>query len=411
MWPTAAARRVAALALISALGTSCSIGSAAGTDTTSTAAASSTSLPATTSTTDQSTTSTTATTTTVAATTTTTTAPPIDTGPAFAAIDTAAQSLLSSSGDLAVSVAVARNGVVVHQAAVSRANDGWDGPITSATRFRLASVSKVLTSIVIMQLVEEGSLELDRPFVDYLKSVAAPIDPRVSRITIRQLLSHSSGLGPDRNAYFGGGSSSWRDSALLAFRTSLLAEPGTEFRYSNTNYCILGLVIEQITGQTYEQAVIERVAESQAISGIRLADTVDSGPGDAPYRSSVGRTYMEALGPAGAWIASAPDVALIYNSLVVAGAGRHPLSAESVALMRTPVPFATPGASWTYGYGMMLFGESWGHTGTIEHARTAVLTVPNGYTISILVSGATPATGEGLMADFGSAIMQIAALG
>ena len=116
-------------------------------------------------------------------------------------------------GDLSAGVAVIRDGEVLHTAAFGMENPFESRVATVHTRFRLASVSKMFTAVAIMQLVNEGAIELDVPFVDQL-GVSGPFnDPRLATITVRQLLSHMSGFPISRNIFFGHGVETWHQAA------------------------------------------------------------------------------------------------------------------------------------------------------------------------------------------------------
>lgn len=136
--------------------------------------------------------------------------------------------------------------------------------------WRIASVTKMVTAVVVMQLVRDGKLTLDDPLARYLPGAV----PDADRITIRQLLNHTSGLA-DYLAVPGSplqGSTrklvadllaprSYEASLDLANRHSTFAEPGQQHEYSNTNYLLLGRIIEKIEGRSYSQVVTERIIE------------------------------------------------------------------------------------------------------------------------------------------------------
>lgn len=355
--------------------------------------------PTTTSTVTASPTTTTTTTTTLPATTTTALAnPPPFNEQAFDAVIAAATIDL---GDAAVGIAVLRDGKVVHTAAMGMENPLASKAATVHTRFRLASVSKMLTSVTIMQLVGEGAITLDKPFVDQL-GVAGPFtDPRLATVTVRQLLSHMSGFPVSRDIFFGHGVDTWRQAAAAAFGDVLLFDPGTAFRYSNTNFCLLGLLIEKVTGESFEAAIKERVLDPLGIKA-HLAPTFDTVSGDAVHASGAGRNYMEVLGPAGGWVATPLDVAKLAAALRPEATGPRLLDTATVAAMRVavPVPVETPPPAngWSYGLGLMLFADgSWGHTGTIESTHAVVVNRPDGLTISVMVSGKYPTNSDDLL--------------
>jgi len=364
----------------------------------------STTVPATT------TTSTPATTTSLAPTTTTTsTVAPTTTATATtedfrpfnaAAFDAVIASATVDVGDVSAGTAVVRNGEVLHAAAFGLENPLEGKTATAVTRFRLGSVSKMLTSVAVMQLVNEGALELDEPFASQLGRKGPFVDPRIATITVRQLLSHMSGFNVSRNLYFGHGVDTWQQAAENALGQTLQSDPGTAFRYSNTNFCILGLLIEHVTGEPFERAVRDRVLQPIGISA-HLAPTFDTEAGDAVQASSPGRNYMEALGPAGGWVATPTDVAKLAAALrddaTTAGLDKETVDSMRVRVL-VPVEFPPPANGWSYGLGLMLFGDgSWGHTGTIESTHAVVVNRPDGLTVSILANGKRPLNTDDLL--------------
>ncbi len=376
--------------------------------TTTTTSAPPTSTTSTTTTTPPVVTTTTAPTTTAPTTTTTTTVAPEPATFNKQAFDAVVAAATVDLGDLSAGVAVIRDGKVLHTAAFGMENPLESRPATVHTRFRLASVSKMLTAITIMQLVDEGSIALDQPFVEQL-GVAGPFnDPRVATVTVRQLLSHTSGFPVSRDIFFGHGVDDWHQAAAAAFGQTLLFDPSTAFRYSNTNFCLLGLLIEKVTGQTFDAAIQERVLEPIGAKA-HLAPTFDTQPGDAVHASGTGRNYMEALGPAGAWVATPLDVAKIAAALRPDSPGHQLLDPAVVDEMRTsipvPVEIPPPAVWWSYGMGTMLFADgSWGHTGTIESTHAIVVNRPDGLTIALMVSGKFPANSDDLLTVIADAV-------
>jgi len=317
-----------------------------------------------------------------------------------AAFDTVIAAATVDVGDVSAGTAVIRDGEVLHAAAFGMENPLEAKAATATTRFRLGSVSKLLTSVAIMQLVDEGSIQLDQPFAAQLGRKGPFVDPRVATVTVRQLLSHMSGFAVSRNLYFGHGVDTWQQAAEDALGQTLISDPGTAFKYSNTNFCILGLLIEKVTGEPFETAIRDRVLRPIGISA-HLAPTVDTEVGDAIHATSPGRNYMEALGPAGGWVATPTDIAKLAAALR-GEATKAGLDEETVDSMRVgvPVPVETPPPpnGWSYGLGMMLFGDgSWGHTGTIESTHAVVVNRPDGLTVSVMVSGKRPSNTDDLL--------------
>lgn len=166
-------------------------------------------------------------------------------------------------GQLNGAVLVADGGEVVYRGAFGVANADWDVPNTLDTKFRLASVSKQFTAMLVLLLVEEGLIELDAPITRYL-----PDYPQESgdRVTIHHLLNHTSGIPSytDRPDFM-------RRDAKHALPVdefvatycsdSLEFEPGTQYHYNNSAYFLLGAIVEEVTERSYAQALRERVFE------------------------------------------------------------------------------------------------------------------------------------------------------
>jgi D-alanyl-D-alanine carboxypeptidase len=321
------------------------------------------------------------------------TVPPVVFTGAFASFDERLRSALIGHGALAVSVAIAQNGKIVHANAYGVANPLTGEPATPAHRFRIASNSKLLTATAIMELVEAGRLRLDEPVLARLAKQlgVTPTDPGIPAVTLRQLLSHTSGFPEYERTFFGGTAASCTEAAARGLGGPLLGPPGTIYRYSNMNFCLLGLLIEQVTGQHYEQAIDQRVLAPLGIDDMHMTGTAEVRPGDVAHPITPGRKYMEALGAAGAWVGTPTDLVHIIDALDPDRPGPHPLSAATVAQMRAPQPGIVYSPGQWYGLGLRVWADgTWGHTGTVENARSMVLHRPDGITWAVTVSGNAP---------------------
>ncbi len=282
-------------------------------------------------------------------------------------------------------------------------------PVETTDRFRIASISKVIAAAVVLHLVEAGELDLDEQVGARLGEIvgAELTDPQMATITVRQLLSHTSGFDPSERTFFGGGADTCRDAARRGLSRGLNSPPGTTYAYSNMNYCLLGLLVEDATGQSFESAAYQRLLRPLGITGMRMVKTFDFHPDEVEHPSIPGRVYMEALGAAGAWVATAADVVKILDALEPSRPGWHPLSVDTLALMRVPAPTASVPAvreRW-YGLGQIVWADgSWGHTGTVENTHAMVLVRPDGVTWSILVSGEYPENTSRLREFFDEAV-------
>lgn len=166
-------------------------------------------------------------------------------------------------------VAIWHDGELVTEIAVGAADEPAGIPLTTTHRLRIASHSKMFTALTIMRLQEQGKLRLDDTVGDHVAELA---DSPVADRTLRDLLSHSAGLTRDSDD-----SRWWRLAAPFADRERLLqiarigavrAEPGLHLQYSNIGYGLLGLVIEEITGMNFAEAVTELVLRPVGVEEI-----------------------------------------------------------------------------------------------------------------------------------------------
>jgi D-alanyl-D-alanine carboxypeptidase len=142
-------------------------------------------------------------------------------------------------------------------------------------RFRVGSVTKTFTATIVLQLVAEGKLRLSDTIERHLPGIV----PAGKKITIRQLLNHRSGLAnfTDDTLWLerASRSPSIRPIDILRFAAAqpLVFPPGREWRYSNTNYIALGLVIEKATGNTYREELERRILDPLALKRTELPRT------------------------------------------------------------------------------------------------------------------------------------------
>ncbi|MFD5824762.1 serine hydrolase domain-containing protein [Lentzea sp. NPDC060358] len=257
-------------------------------------------------------------------------------------------------------------------------------PVPLDGRFRVGSITKTFVSTVLLQLSGEGRVDLDAPVARYLPDL---VD---GRITVRQVLQHTSGLhnytddlpgNPDefdRIRY-----RTWTPRELLALSTSkpLDFEPGTKWSYSNTNYVVAGLLVEELTGKPYATSVEQRI-----LKPLRLKDTEVPGTG-LDIRGPHARAYwtvggqpseITRLNPSIAWaagemISTTQDLDTFVTALV---SGKLLAPAQQAELSRTTA--VSPG----YGLGLQVETlpcgtKVWGHGGGIPGYSSQLLTTPD----------------------------------
>ncbi len=308
----------------------------------------------------------------------------------WAAFDENLRDALLRNGNVSASAAVMIDGDIVHTVAFGNRTFGRVDPAEPVDRFRIASISKTLTAIALLQLVESGVVGLDEPVgrrvAEYV-GVATP-SAAVASITPRQLLDHTAGFGKYQSVFFGKGAEDCRAAAAIGLSRGIRS-PGGSYVYSNMGYCVAGMLIEALTGEDYERVVYREVLTPLGIAGPRLAATFDPGPDEALHPTTLGRNYMETLQAAGGWVATPSDLVTVLDSLDHSTPGFKPLEPLTTLAMTTPV-FGQRGQRG-YGLGLLLYGPGrYGHTGTIESTHAMVMNRGDGVTWAITVAGPYP---------------------
>src|SRR6185436_9376058 len=160
-----------------------------------------------------------------------------------------------------LAIGIVKNGKLTYAKGFGISRLGATKPVTTRTLFHMASVTKTFVATAIMQLVELGKIDLDAPLVRYLPYFKMK-DERYRIITIRQMLSHTSGI-PDVTDYHWD-KPEYVDKALERFFrsravSSMVWAPGERFGYSNTAFEILGDVIAKLSGQSFEDYVKQQI--------------------------------------------------------------------------------------------------------------------------------------------------------
>jgi D-alanyl-D-alanine carboxypeptidase len=298
------------------------------------------------------------------------------------------------SGNWSASVAVMIDGEIVHTAAFGERIAGTGEAAEPTDRFRIASISKTVTAITTLRLVEQGLLTLDDPVGPLIAEHLGLTDhdADAAGVTVRELLSHTAGFPKGADMVFGDGAASCSEIASRAMASMV---GGGGYNYSNVGYCVLTMLIEAVTGKAYERVVDDELLEPLGIDGMRMTSTYEIGPDEVSHHPRAGRNYMETLAGAGAWNATPSDLVTILNAVDPKTPGLKALTPESMAMLRYRVPVVGPPSG--YGLGIINYGgDAWGHTGTIENTHAMVLVQPDGVTWAVTVSGNTPSESEAL---------------
>lgn len=273
-------------------------------------------------------------------------------------VDRFVQETLRRSGIPGAALAIVEGDRIVHTAGYGRQAD--DSPVTPASVMAVASLSKSFTAAAVMQLVVQGAVSLDAPVRQYLPEFKA-IDPRASRITVRQLLNHSSGLTFEslRGANTRGRSPlhrSLEERAAWLGGATLRAEPGTETTYDNFGYALLARLVERVSGKAFADYLRDSVFVPLGMRATRsFLTTRDAVTVPTGHTMMFGIPVQWQMPPdlvagAGGVASSANDLArwlLLQTTNGRTSTGTQLLPAEVMAAMHTA---SSPGSDYGFGW-------------------------------------------------------------
>ncbi|MBA2283657.1 MAG: beta-lactamase family protein [Acidimicrobiia bacterium] len=230
----------------------------------------------------------------------------------------------AARGPGAVAVGIERHGSGLQLFAAGATGHG-DEVVTPDSPFRVGSLSKTVVAVMVLQLVDEGAIELDAPLITYLPDLAIP-----DGITTRQLLAHRSGLPEHTDgelvpAVLADPARAWTPTDVLALVADqpLDFEPGKNFGYSNTNYIVAGLLLEQVTGRSLTENLDARLVEPLGLTTTYFAPDPQRAPITGYSSDLAGGTtdaspytaLETAAGAAGSLVSTVPDLATFIRAL------------------------------------------------------------------------------------------------
>lgn len=331
-------------------------------------------------------------------------------------------------------LAIVRDGKLIYERGYGFADKNTQEPVQPQSRFRIASLSKPITAVAILQLVEQGKLKLDDKILDVVGiepflPEGKQIDPRMRDVTVRHCLHHTAGWDRSKgyDPMFAMRRIARELNADLPLRPNdairyMLGQPldfapGEKYVYANIDYCILGRIIEKLTGQTYENYVKQHVLSPLGIHSMEIGCTLEDQRaerevkyyhGDQQSRSVFSRSRfgaprvpspyggfcVEWMDSHGGWISTASDLARFAASFD--NPTKSPiLTAQSIATVRQrPSGSAGHSADGTplrqyYGCGWSVRtrgpgGGSLSHTGALDGTSTILIHRDDGLNIAVL---------------------------
>lgn len=302
-------------------------------------------------------------------------------------------------------LAVSKNGKLVYTRAYGFADKESGERMKVETRSRISSISKTVTSIAIMKLMEEGKIGLDDKVFgdgsilgnDFGKR--RPYRKFVTDLTVKHCLSHHVGgwgnasndptmMRNDLNA-----------SELVSYiidNVPLSEPPGTSFAYSNAGFMILGRVIEKVSGKNYEQYVKEEILKPLGITTMEIGGNTleERKPNEARYDDARAYTRNFSRRDAnGGWIATASDIVWLFVHIDGFPSVPDILQSSTLQTMTTP-PFDD---YKYYALGIYVNGGKWYHGGSFNGSRSQWLRNGAGFVAMIMVNG--NATNLGTLLD------------
>ncbi|MFE4357376.1 serine hydrolase domain-containing protein [Kitasatospora sp. NPDC056800] len=345
------------------------------------------------------------------------------TAPDLTGVRTALQATTAAGAPGAFAV-ISDHGAVDRTRSVNVGLADLDGtPMNSSWRFRVGSNSKMFAAVLVMQLAQEGRIDLDRPLREYL-----PADtlPESWTMTGRQVMEHRAGVydhtndlleqaGEETTSAFEARirSTVYDPRALVAMsvRHGLQSTPGSRYSYSNTDYVLMGLAVEHLTGQTFPEVLNERIIQplglhktsfvvpDQSITGTHVTGYLTNDDRTKPLLDSTAQTGSW-VWAAGAVISDAGDLDRFLTALMAGGKGGL-VSDASLQQMTAALP--TPTAKIAYGLGLrrisLSCGDVYGHGGIVQGFNTQSFTTPDGRRSVVVFANASNngAVTQGLM--------------
>jgi CubicO group peptidase (beta-lactamase class C family) len=311
----------------------------------------------------------------------------------------------------ALSVAIARNGQMVYEESFGLADRQEAQLALTSSLFRIASVTKPITSVTIFTLIEKGKLNLtDKVFgpSGVLGTIYGkpPYKQYVTNITIDHLLTHTCGGWANDSTDPMFRFDSWDHAKLISWTLEnlpLAYPPGQHWAYSNFGYCVLGRVIEQATGQPYAEYVQSNILAPCGISDMTISgntmkqrapnEVVYTGQyGENPYKMNV--TRMDSHG---GWLATPSDLVLFLNHVDGFSNTASLLKPETIRIMTTPSPAYSQSSPAKYARGWMVRNAgqgNWWHNGSLPGSTTIMVRTSTGLCWAALTNTRTEPSNE-----------------
>jgi len=281
-------------------------------------------------------------------------------------------------------------------------------PTTARTLFQIGSITKLYTATLVMQLVDEGRIDLDAPVRTYLPTFSVADSDASDAITVRHLLCHTSGMQGDHMLEAGGGDDSIDRYVRSCAELGQVHPPGEMFSYCNSGFVVAGRLVMEVTGRTWEDALQSRLLDPLGLthttalptetSSLRFAVGHLRGVGGIAPAIVPPWSFPRAENPDGGICAAAGDLLAFARMHLDAGRRRQGvpvLSPGSVAAMQEPQVWLVErlmGDAWGLGWGIRYpQGQRvLGHSGVTPGQAATLTVVPERNFAAVLLTNANP---------------------
>jgi CubicO group peptidase (beta-lactamase class C family) len=305
--------------------------------------------------------------------------------PRLKRFDSVMTELIDKHGFPGASLAMAKDGRLVFARGYGFADVKRRAAVRPAMQFGIGSVSKSITAVAVLKLFEAGRLRLDDRAFEILGDLRPPagatVDPRRRRITVRMLLNHSSGYPnetylAEAARAFGVDRDELTADQLVRYGLGkpLAYAPGTQARYSNPGYVVLGQIVAHLSGQPYVQYVMRHVLEPMGIRHAAMGTRSKTYPADWVHRYDHAGKELDPLPPAaggaaGFWVTSTVELIRLMTSVGGSRAPQFLAPATRKEMFAPPAPPLKPRPNGKY------FGLGWD---TVEPTPQGPIYTKNG---------------------------------
>ncbi len=302
-----------------------------------------------------------------------------------AATDAAARAYMAEGKVAGMAIAVTHHGRLVYNKGFGTVDPSGTVRPTGSTIFRLGSVSKPMTALMIMHLVEKGKVRLD----DDVRHHVPSFPDKGEVMTVRQVLSHTSGIRHYQEGKSDGGHFGRAVDALKVWQNDpLLASPGEKFSYSTHAYTLLGAIVERHMGMTYDKAFGSIVRKKARTATPRVENRqIDVKRRSALFIKEGGRFVSKKPDDlswktsGGGLESTAPDLCRVGDALI---SGKIVSLESFLTMVRPVVPRTTPSR---YGLGLVVEENGAGHGGAQLGARSFWRLYPRqGFVVTIMTN-------------------------